>query len=93
MSAELVFEGLEGEKIIPIKDGLSIDEVMGSPDQELLVAILIPKFDSSRANYGKNKESQKISTKIDIALHFEQKIMRIHAKSMKIDGFGSNLLP
>ena len=24
MSAELVFEGLEGEKIIPIKDGLSI---------------------------------------------------------------------
>ena len=76
MSAELVFEGLEGEKIIPIKDGPSIDEVMGSPDQELLVAILIPKFDSSRANYGKNKESQKISTKIDIALHFEQKIMQ-----------------
>ena len=76
MLAELVFEGLEGEKIIPIKDDLSIDEVMGSPDQELLVAILIPKFDSSRANYRKNKESQKISTKIDIALHFEKKIMQ-----------------
>ena len=76
MSAELVFGGLEGEKIIPIKDGLSIDEVMGSPDQELLVAILVPKFDSSRANCGKNKESQRLSTKIDIALHFEQKIMQ-----------------
>ena len=75
LSAELVFEGLEGQKVVPIKDSLSTVEVIGSPDQELLVAILIPKFDSSKADHSKNKESQKLSTKIDIALHFEQKIM------------------
>ena len=49
--------------------------MIGSPDQELLVAILIPKFDSSKADHSKNKESQKLSTKIDIALHCEEKIM------------------
>ena len=75
LSAELVFEGLEGEKVVPIKDSLSTVEVIGSHDQELLVAILIPKFDSSKADHMQNNESQKISTKIDIALHFEQKIM------------------